>query len=566
MSQTDIDALTGGAPMSPTANSLLPSNLLDNDELMSPGFSTAAGDMQFRSGFSSNLFAGLGASGPPSQENTARGPHSPVSSSSRSPSLFSSPRESLNNIHSFQAGSDGRLDSDRRSVNSSGASFGAIGSGPSDNTLLSSARLSNLFNFSRQRGKSSANEPPPLGSLKSGQSHSFPRNLDQGDLDPIGTRPRRGSHSGRWAGPMSNFLNRSTGVANDIGEGSGSALARNAASRRRGFNLFSSKYDPLDPSKLGVDPTSRRPSSTYSFENSLPRPSTDSQPFGWPVTESFGQGHRSSPLGADWSVPGTWSSSQSRRQSVHYGSTSNLSLGTTPLDSDTFQNALGEQVSPPAPIGTRPQPPQRPVTPKLNPAAPSFKTIFTRNDAKKADKAASKAAEKEKSKNKDAEKGKDAEDVFLHEEASPPDERLSRDSRSIATSSSVADSPDTLDRSISGTPSDVPTPSGTKETLMQKITRKSSSSKFNIPWNKDKGGFFSRKSGEPPTPGEIEEDAPSGAELGKSFDSVASTSQSEKANRSSISWTSFMKKSRKGDKAASEASEKASETGDDDDE
>jgi hypothetical protein len=72
-------------------------------------------------------------------------------------------------------------------------------------------------------------------------------------------------------------------------------------------------------------------------------------------------------------------------------------------------------------------------------------------------------------------------------------------------------------------------------------------------------GFFSRKSGEPPTPGEIEEDAPSGAELGKSFDSVASTSQ-EKANRSSISWTSFMKKSRKGDKAASEASEKASET------
>jgi hypothetical protein len=57
--------------MSSTANSLLPSNLLDNDELMSPGFSTAAGDMQFRSGFSSNLFAGLGASGPPSQENTA---------------------------------------------------------------------------------------------------------------------------------------------------------------------------------------------------------------------------------------------------------------------------------------------------------------------------------------------------------------------------------------------------------------------------------------------------------------------------------------------------------------
>ena len=522
--------------------------------------------MQFRSGLNNALFAGVGAPAPPSHDNVARGPQSPVSSSSRSPSLFSSPRESLNNLHNFQAGSDGRLDSDRRSMNSSGASFGAIGSGPTDNTLLSSARLSNLFSFNKQRGKTSANEPPPLGSLKPGQSQSFPRNLEQGDLDPIGTRPRRGSHSGRWVGPMSNFLNRSNGVLNDFSESRTPALARNVASRRRGFNLFSPKYDPLDPSKLGVDSSSRR-SSTYSFENSLPRPSTDSQPFGWPVTETFGHGHRNSPLGADWSVPSTWSRSQSRRPSVHYGSTSNLSLGTTPLDPDTFANGLSNQVSPPAPIGTRPQPSQkRPVTPKLNPAAPSFKTLFSRSDAKKAEKAANKAAEKEKSKNKESEKSKDIDKSSSQEEASPPDGRLSRDSRSIATASSVADSQDTLDHSTSGTPSDAVTPSAGKETLMQKITRKSSSSKFNIPWNKDKGGLFSRKTGEPPTPGEIdEEDAPSGADLGKSYDSTASTSQSDRANRSSISWSTLLKKSRKNDRAASEASEKASETGEDDD-
>lgn len=551
--------------MSPTANSLLPSNLLDNDEIMSPELGDLASDMHFRGGISNGLFAGVGAPGLPNLDNPGRGPHSPVSSSSRSPSLFSSPRESLNNIHTFQPGSDGRLDSDRRSLNSSGASFGAIGSGPTDNTLLSSARLSNLFGFNRQRGKTLANEPPTLGSLKPGQSQSFPRNLDQGDLDPIGTRPRRGSHSGRWVGPMSNLLNRGSGVSDDIGGGPASALARTVASRRRGFNLFSSKYDPLDPSKLGVDPASRR-SSTYSFENSLPRPSTDSQPFGWPVTETFGHGHRSSPLGTDWSVPATWSRSQSRRQSVHYGSTSNLSLGTTPLDPDTFQNGSSNQVSPPAPIGTRPQSSQRPPTPKLNPAAPSFKTLFSRSDAKKAEKAASKAAEKEKGKNKESEKSRDMDKSSSQEEASPPDERLSRDSRSIATASSVGDSHDALDRSISGTPSDAVTPSAGKETLMQKITRKSSSSKFNIPWNKDKGGLFSRRAGEPATPGEIEEDGPSGADLGKSYDSTASTSQSERANRSSISWSTLLKKSRKTDKAASEASERASETGEDDDE
>jgi len=550
--------------MSPTANALLPSNLLDNDEMISPGNTDLGGDVSFRGGLSNGLFAGVAPPGLHNLDNAGRGPQSPGSSSSRSPSLFSSPRESLNNIHTFQPGSDGRLDSDRRSVNSSGASFGAIGSGPTDNTLLSSARLSNLFNFNRQRGKTSTNEPPPLGSLKPGQSQSFPRNLDQDDLDPIGTRPRRGSHSGRWVGPMSNLLNRGSGVSNDISGSQSSALARNAASRRRGFNLFSSKYDPLDPLKLGVDPSSRR-SSTYSFENSLPRPSTDSQPFGWPVTDTFGHGHRSSPLGTDWSVPGTWSRSQSRRESGHYGSTSNLSLGTTPLDPDTFQNPLNNQVSPPAPIGTRPQSSQRPLTPKLNPAAPSFKTLFSRSDAKKAEKAASKAAEKEKNKNKDSEKSRDMDKSSSQEEASPPDERLSRDSRSIATSSSVADSHDALDRSTSGTPSDVLTPSAGKETLMQKITRKSSSSMFNIPWNKDKGGLFSRKAGEPATPGEIEEDGPSGADLGKSYDSTASTSQSDRANRSSISWSTLLKKSRKNDKAASEASERTSETGEDED-
>jgi hypothetical protein len=141
------------------------------------------------------------------------------------------------------------------------------------------------------------------------------------------------------------------------------------------------------------------------------------------------------------------------------------------------------------------------------------------------------------------------------EDASPPDSRRSRDSRSITT----AESHDPLERTPSGTPSDPV--AGPKETLMQKITRKSSSSKFNIPW-KDKVA----KKGEPSTPGEIDEDEAntSDAQLGKSVESVATTPSGdkgkEKAGRTSLSFRNFtIRKPKKVDTAASEASETGGE-------
>ena len=97
---------------------------------------------------------------------------------------------------------------------------------------------------------------------------------------------------------------------------------------------------------------------------------------------------------------------------------------------------------------------------------------------------------------------------------------------------------------------------------MQKITRKSSSSKFNVPWSKDRagGGLFSKRAGEPSTPGEIDEDTSSEGLLGKSVESPGGTLQQEKFGRTSLSWPNIRRKSRKGDVA-----DKGSEAGEDDD-
>jgi len=233
----------------------------------------------------------------------------------------------------------------------------------------------------------------------------------------------------------------------------------------------------------------------------------------------------------------------------------------SPPEEDVYEEAKGPSRPLQAPIGTRPTSSQRPITPKLNPAAPSFTTLFVRNKDKS----------KEKAKSKDIEALKQSDHDLPPEDASPPDSRKSKDSRSVATTGSMADSRESLERTVSGTPSDT-TPS--KETFIQKITRKSSSNKFNS-W-KEKGGLFSRK-GEPSTSGEIDEDVAGDGQLGRSLESTSSTpsgekdreKDKEKGSRSSLSWT-FMRKSKRGERSdlaaseVSESSEKASEYGDED--
>ncbi|PGH06203.1 hypothetical protein AJ79_06591 [Helicocarpus griseus UAMH5409] len=542
VSRADTDILAGNPPMSPRADSLLPSDLLGDEEQASgPRSSTT----QFpRAGAFDNLLPNS---------------PSPVSSGSRPASLFTSPRESLSNLQ-------------ESGPNSTPMPNIPLSQESSDSVQSASRRLSGLFNFHRQRGKTMADGPPMLGTLKPGQSQSFPRNLDEG-LDPIGTRRRRLSYTGNWANPVTNLFPRSTAanVTSDsssdrlpasrkamfpnffssgrVNSAASSALEKSTIDRTdlgTGYNQFSPRHDPIDPSILGTvrrGSLSPRPASTYSFENQLPRPTTDNQPFGWPAPDKAG--HRGSPLGLDWSSPVAWSRSQSRRPSFQYGSSSNLPLGLAPTDVDFLETQYEMQRPVQAPIGTRPPSSHRPVTPKLNPTAPSFKTLFGKRS--------------EKAKNKEAESSKPREPDFGFEESSPPESRRSRDSRSIRTS--AAESYESLERTSSGTPSET---ANQKESFIQKITRKSSSGKFNIPSWKDRAGLFSKKADSSSAQGDnVDEDAAAADSLlGKSVDSLASSAPSvDKSTKSSLGF-GFMRKSKKADKAASECSEKASETGD----
>ena len=553
----EIDALTGGAPMSPRADALLPANLLGdesaddeaNNDVTLPG-QTAASESRHMP---------FPTIGPSSLIGDAQGSPSPVSSSSPS---FSSPRESLKYF----------LDPDRRSLQSGRISIDQPE--VADNPQSASRKLTGLFSFSRQRGKTLADEPPMLGSLKQGESHSFPRNYGD-SVDSLAAQRRRRGYSGNWPLTMTNLLPR--GSAGDTG-GKSSDPARLATPRGRFPNPFSGlgkssaptpAYDPFatrsdsfDASVMGAlrgDALSSRPSSIYSFDN-LPRPSTESQFHAWGSQDRSNL--RGSPL-ADWGASSTWSRSQSRRPSVQYGSTSNLSLSAH-IDEDFLEPSRETQRPLQAPIGTRPTSSQRPLTPKLNPAAPSFTTQFF---ARRADK------NKEKAKLKAGEK---ATPELGLEDASPPDSRKSKDTQSLATNVSTTESRDSLELTTSGQSVGTPAESTpAKETFIQKlITRKSSSSKFSVGSWKEKS-LFAPKKGEPWTPGEQDEDGTSSEpQLVKGAESTSTTPVAEKeerpkGNKSTLSW-SFIGRRRKGlkeDLAASEvseSSERASEVGDDD--
>ena len=513
--------------MSPRADSLLPSDLLGDEE--SPELPHPVVRSRF-----SNLE-------PNTQlENFPHGPPSPVSSGSRPGSLFASPHENQTQQDDSQQ-----------------AHLAVAGEAPKS----ASRRLSGLFGLHRPRGKTLADEPPLLGTLKPGQSQSYPRNVDE--MDPIGSRRRRLSHTGNWANPISLLPKSSTNsVTADsssdqppsrraafsnifssnrfgFGGGSGPGKPNESSDSNTGYNQFSPTHDPIDPSSiLGTvrrGSLSPRPSSTFSFENQLPHPSTDNRHFGWPSAD---KGHRS-PLGFDWASPSTWSRGLSRRpSSSQYGSSGHLPLSLTG-EPDFLQDSFERQNRPlQAPIGTRPSSSHRPATPKLNPAAPSFTVFGKRSDKDK---------EKETGKDRDLDGLLD-----LHmDEGSPSESRLSRDSQSLSIF--TGDSYESLERLPSNNSLDN---SSAKESFIRKLTRKGSSSKFSS-W-KDRSGLFSKKGDS--SQGDIDEDRNSEAQLGKSVDSTISSAPS--ADRSTRSLSFFSRKSKKSDKAASETSERISETGD----
>lgn len=565
-SHAEIESLTGGAPMSPTAGALLPSGLFGDgmtddgmDDEDDPGPPRPPQDPSPRM---RNVLPGLGA---PGTLDHVQSPSSPVSVQSRSP--FASPRESATQL-GFFPNNENNVDSDKRSIHSTSSSF----------KQQPTTRFGSLFGLHRQRGKT-FDQGPPLGSLKASQSQSLPRH-DHEEFDPIGTRRRRGSHSG---GSWFNALIPSKAQPEE------SSNPKHVATRKRAFNMFGSKNDPWLNSTLGYDrPSSPRQGSTNSGEtNALPRPSTESQTrFGWSV-DAFNA--RSSPLGVDWSVNNTnsssWSRMPSRRPSIQQGSTVNL-VNEDLLHDDIpdFPSSMRSPTQ--APIGTRPQssashmvPPTPPK--QLNPDAPTFK-FFNREDkdekarkaVEKAEKAAEKAAEKEakKAEKKEEKKArssrKHSEATASEQPTSPVAARFSRDNYSLSTADVSEASPrHSLEQSASQTPSEANHPASVgKESFMQKLSRKSSTSQF-LTFSKSQRSLFSKKSSEAVTPtDETDEDGNSLSVRTTDSPGASPSIGTPKDKSSALSWSSIKRMGKRGDKTPSLHESIASETTGDEDE
>ncbi|KAL1645523.1 hypothetical protein SLS58_003832 [Diplodia intermedia] len=636
-SAAEIEMLTGGAPMSPNAGALLPSDLFSNET----DRSADEGESDFKPDFDGDRDSSGSLGGAPdalaipglgahqARETGNRSPSSPASAQSRSPSLFASPRGSSNQLPIGYPPQDSGKDTDALSVKSLSGSARHVGG-----SMLQS-RFGQLF--SRQRGKTLSDEGPALGSLKPSQSHSVPR-TDPADLDPIGTQRRRGSHSGgsSWMDSMAKPFRSSTGPS--------TVSPSHVQTRKRGFKLFPGKEDESSwPPAFGMErPSSPRPGSTRSFGdmNQLPRPSTESsQRFGWGPAEPPAQ--RSSPLNTavelGYNTMSGFSRHPSRRPSIQYGNSS-TGLGYEDVVEDNYDFAPVTRSPPQAPIGTRPpsQPQPTPATPpsgKLNPAAPVFKGPWGRS----ADKNGTEKPENSelKSQSSDAaenpfssatattdfatsvsstvpsvERPESPVDVLANLDVSPISMRKSRDGRASTVTSnaetaslslSASWSPRaSLDRSESRNTSESLTGASSvgKESWMSKLSRKGSSSKFQLPGFgsisggssiKEKGSsassFFSRSprvdkdhnnddrddesaaGTEPPTPSFVSSFANSAASspyVGGS-DARERSKEEKKADRSSgLSWSSLRRKKKSSEKAPSINESIASERGEED--
>ncbi len=580
LNHDEVEQLTAGAHLSPRADALLPSNLLSgsDEDIPHPRWGSISGSLAVTRPSDLNSFP---TSTAPFLDGLLHDAHSPDSAGSREASLISSPHSSLLHLPGTHLGADSPL-GDNLSHHSLDATY-------PDHPNSGSRRFANLFNINlnRQRGKTMDADPPALGDLKSGQTQSFPKNWDQpsGRLDPIGTKRRRGSYSTSWIGSMAGFnsRNRSSGLPPSTSEEVEESITTGTSPRRKPFSVFGSgsgsgsgaKQGRLNLPDLLSESTPERPISRSSGDH-FPRPSSESQRFGWGASREHHQSgvYWSATTMDPWSSRGPSRQSSGQHGSGPFGSNSSLSLGMTPLEGDIEETSTSPPRAPQAPIGTRPRSSPRTETPKLNPAAPSFKTLFnSRKEARKSEKAEKqeRAAELEREKEKERERDKEFES--LNEEAH---RRNSRDTRSLHTEESMAESTESMDRPDSAAASDSgATPSGSvpkdRESIFQKISRKSSATKFNVPW-KDKSTRAARRAADPSTAssqGDADEDVTTESSLGKSVDSMAGSPRlSSSAGKGSLSWSSLRRKSKKGDRVVGgEAVEPAgsSDRGDDED-
>jgi hypothetical protein len=495
--QSDADFRANAGPLSPTAHSLIPSGIFDET------FEDAAEHLP-------NQY--LPESVTAAEEDN---PQSPLSSDGRSLNMFSSPHGSSHNLPFPQYN-----DMDSQSLN--------MNSSPQQPPLPSSHRLSSLLsNFQRNRGPKPADvEGPAIGSLKAGQSQSFPRSTD--DHDMSGNK-RRISFS---------WMNRNSGA--EPSRSSMGPTSRPFSARR--LNPFASSAGALTGDNESPD---SRPASIASTD--LPRPSTDSGSI-WNIPGDF------STLAKNrvWSPnEGRWSSrNPSRRPSLGAAPTAlETTLATANDEILDDDDLLNPQTSPSqvGVIGSRPPSHRASMNRNLNPAAPTFRTpsFFSRRDRDASPDRGSKGKEKRGKSKEGRSKGMEALtptiEVPPNPDDSPTSPRMSRDAHSVHTQNSVSESHESLDlgmtASNSTTDNNTASHKDADSSVVKKLFRKGSSSKFStlssrlskdsVLFKKGPGSStFSEKnmSAEHRSSigdaDDLEEDM---AQLGRSYDSMASS-------------------------------------------
>lgn len=514
------EMLTGGALVSPSAGALLPSDLLgdDTDDMIKPRLrglsnsisvhssssrpasgmsrpmSTHVGRNSAQSGMDTDSLPGLGTLG---DEDLPNDPSSPgASHDSASPSTFSSPHSSFANLHSHKL-SDTNTENDRRSIRSASGS---------NRIIPSSWRFGA---FGRQRGSTTSRDDlPALGSLKSNQSQSMPRETDS--LPGLGRKPASGI----------------------FGFGLGRRAAANA---------------PTDFGAIGTPlrNSGSRPESTYSMDikSTLPEPSANSPRFGWDV-------RRSSSTRTGGRKTNPWSPLASRRQSVQHDSSGHLPQVEDNEDEEE-DDIDGWQEN--VPIGSKSgRGKASDKSTQLNPNARDFTSMFGFGKrADKSDKVGSKSKRRHKAPRLD---DPDTNGEYPYD-SSPADSRKSKDTQSNSFTDSFEDITEEPDNAQGLA---ILSTAANRGSLMRRITNKGGSAKFL--------GLKTKKAANLTDEGE--EDSGSSSKLGQSVESINSptpTATQDKRSSTSSFFSSIGRRKKKANEALSISEMSvASETGDED--
>ncbi|EPE08652.1 fibronectin type iii domain-containing protein [Ophiostoma piceae UAMH 11346] len=503
VAQPPIAIANGGFDYDPTAQNLIKhhthaSNTLSNGAVSSPTGAYAPMDINGLPPSLTPPYA-MNNGRPPTQQNYVTGPFMGSSADPQDPedmfkALSAGAPLTQNLIYSSYNidGMDGRPPTTSTHASPIGGSA-TLSEEPSHN-----ARFGLFSPFQRSRGPRAIDEEgPALGTLKHGQSQSFPRQGD--DID--GSKHRRSG----W----SMFSRNSVGpdVNDELFPAAGQINSKTGGLSARSFLPFSTRGNIFGER----DASSPRPSSMASID--MPRPSTDSGSIWGPPGDNGAPSSALAKASHLWPADHAWSSGNpSRRQSLH-GSPSALrtnlaSADDKILDQEELQNP---ETSPSqvGVIGSKPPAGLR-ANKSLNPAAPTFMAnIFRPKGDKDKDKdhkeskskGKEKAKDKSKGRDKDKAKGKDGErsvtpapdglspglgpPELTVDDSSPSAARMSRDGYSVHTQASVADSRESLDYVVSNTasePNSVGMLSSSKdsESALLKLFRKDSSVKRSL--------------------------------------------------------------------------------------